>query len=196
MCILLEIIVFTCYPSLYSIYKVLVIRLVSLGPDLDMDLHPHPHPQRQCLGHSDSNLDSSNGNRDTVNSFNGPSDNGEYKEGSDHDIKNKTISNFGNLTKQNGQHLHPGARIRILSVEQKMLRTAEQKLNAERIILAQGMFDMGTAVMDSQGTYTLIYTYMYMFIYIYVYIYVYMYIYVCIYIYVYTCIYMYVYIYV
>ena len=35
---------------------------------------------------------------------------------------------------------------RILSVEQQMLRTAAQKLFTEKLVLAQGMFDMGTSV--------------------------------------------------
>jgi hypothetical protein len=39
---------------------------------------------------------------------------------------------------------------RIISVEQKMQRTATQKLQAERLVLAHGLFDMGTSLSSAK----------------------------------------------
>jgi hypothetical protein len=40
---------------------------------------------------------------------------------------------------------------RIVSVEQKMQRTAAQKLAAERLVLGRGIFDMGSSMKDGDG---------------------------------------------
>jgi hypothetical protein len=40
---------------------------------------------------------------------------------------------------------------RIISVEQKMQRTAAQKLAAERLVLGRGIFDMGSSMKNGDG---------------------------------------------
>lgn len=123
-----------------------MIRLVSLGPDLDMDSDGRNRSNHSDYIDNSINTCNENKSEPQSNSSKNRNDSKNSVNDSVNSVSNSIIS-----IEKNNKNKTDKTRIRILSVEQKMLRTAEQKLNAERLILADGVFDMGTASMDGTG---------------------------------------------
>lgn len=122
----------------------LVLRLVSLGPESAVQsLLSTAMTSSTCdttsasTSTSTSTKTESNGiERQESYGKNHINSNGTYGSNS----KNKETGNNGNMSSKIGR--------RIVSVEQKMQRTAAQKLQAERLVLGHGIFDMGSTRKD------------------------------------------------
>ena len=133
---------------------VLVLRLVSLGPEVqgsfllgekgDVRGVEEIQGEREPKSADDDRKIKSNHDRSYhINDHNGDNDskisNNDNCKDIDIDIDEKK-----NIAPDINQKSF--SRGRILSVEQQMLRTAAQKLLTEKLVLAQGMFDMGTSL--------------------------------------------------
>ena len=70
-----------------------------------------------------------------------------------HESNSNSISNsaLNGSSRKNGNKINSKTIKRIISVEQKMQRTAAQKLTAERLVLGRGIFDMGSSMKDGDG---------------------------------------------
>ena len=123
----------------------LVLRLVSLGPESAVQSLLSPAITSSASASTSTSTSTStkagrngierqeNYGKNYINS----NSNGTYES----NRKNAEIGNNGNIiNSKRGK--------RIVSVEQKMQRTAAQKLQAERLVLGHGIFDMGSTRMD------------------------------------------------
>ena len=117
----------------------LVLRLVSLGPEIE----------------SRSLTEGMSGSRrgeegEMRNTYNGQPDHQDIMNGHDGTMSSGNSNDSSSGSKsgndQSSTYTTHSTKHRILSVEQQMLRTAAQKLLTEKLVLAQGMFDMGTSL--------------------------------------------------
>lgn len=127
----------------------LVLRLVSLGPESAVQSLLSPAITSSASASTSTSTSTStkagrngierqeNYGKNYINSNSNSNSNGTYES----NRKNAEIGNNGNIiNSKRGK--------RIVSVEQKMQRTAAQKLQAERLVLGHGIFDMGSTRMD------------------------------------------------
>ena len=84
------------------------------------------------------------------NTYNGQPDHQDIMNGHDGTMSSGNSNDSSSGSKsgndQSSTYTTHSTKHRILSVEQQMLRTAAQKLLTEKLVLAQGMFDMGTSL--------------------------------------------------